>query len=63
MKRQRESYEETEAEIRDAATSQGMSGATRCWKRQEGPSPTGFRGPMALSTPDLRLHTSRTVRQ
>ena len=45
----------------DAATSQGMPGTTRTWKRQEGFAPRAFRGSGVLLSLDFSLQVSRTV--
>ena len=45
----------------DAATSQGMPGTTRTWKRQEGFTPRAFRGSGVLLSLDFSLQVSRTV--
>lgn len=44
----------------DAVTSPGTPRVARSWKKQEGFSPSAFRGSMAL--PDFRLPASREQR-
>ena len=52
-------WEDIRRDGRDAATSPGMPGAPRSWKRQEGPSPGASGGNAALGHLDLRRLVSR----